>query len=303
MAGTGEWMSQSLLALGFCIVACVAQADKRARVEAAEEAVALRKGWNGRVQDAECTEEEDKRRILEELETSGCTADVNYAIRVLLESGMSTPAIRLAHARTGQVKEAGRVPWSCMVLCVAVNMHFPLDHLMIALFLHLDRCPDSPRSGVDRYNYGDDWCAPPYAVASVWISTVELLQSFAWILMFVFLPMDKRGFAVQVMTKFSIWSLILYVIGMKNTEHINRLWCFALGPLALIAGCAGPGRVAGVPLLGPLFVIFVFSGTGFGLIKKASTTAVMRVIRPLAAGLKGANRLTRGPWSLARLAA
>merc|ERR1712107_20360 len=91
-------MAFATVTLSLVCATPAAAVDRLWRIRAAEEATKLRHGYSGSLRDAQSSDPEDKRRILEELESSGVEQEVNEAVEVLLETGMSTPSLGWQHA-------------------------------------------------------------------------------------------------------------------------------------------------------------------------------------------------------------
>mmetsp|Transcript_79020 Transcript_79020/g.256229 ORF Transcript_79020/g.256229 Transcript_79020/m.256229 type:complete len:678 (-) Transcript_79020:65-2098(-) len=93
--------------LALCVATAVAEVDRLWAQQSVEEAFNLRRDFTGDLRDAKSLVESDRERILCELELSGQEHRVNFAIEVLLTSGMSTPSLQAAAETVGLLEQAG----------------------------------------------------------------------------------------------------------------------------------------------------------------------------------------------------
>jgi len=70
------------------------EADRLWGIEASPQADELRRGFSGKLENANCTVPEDGERIRQEWRQQGCENEVEQAIAGLIDMGLSTPNLR-----------------------------------------------------------------------------------------------------------------------------------------------------------------------------------------------------------------
>jgi len=164
LAPPAAWMVYSLFA-ATSLAACASDLvrDRQLHLETAQ----LRNKFTGSLDDAMSSEPSDRERIMAEIQTSGSWEQVNRAVEVLLLAGVSTPSLRAATERGGDVRGAAR--WSLgHVLAVAlVWVAAPVTHVLL-----------------------DESCGQPWR----FVPCLKVLQGLAWLLLFVTKQPDQRSF-------------------------------------------------------------------------------------------------------------
>eukprot|EP00929_Paragymnodinium_shiwhaense_P072586 TRINITY_DN36843_c0_g1_i3.p1 TRINITY_DN36843_c0_g1~~TRINITY_DN36843_c0_g1_i3.p1 ORF type:complete len:834 (-),score=57.36 TRINITY_DN36843_c0_g1_i3:149-2650(-) len=160
-----------------------------------------------RVADAGCSMQHDADAIRAEIGSE--LAAVDRSVRVLLQSGMSTPSLRRASARNTDVVNAGRARFAFFsVVCSEIPYHSLMQPLVIAIAFICVCC-----FPLDRR-----------------VTLLRTLDKLAWL----------HVFAVMV------------VILSDTTEFtIADVVMSGVVVIAIAAGAAGPGALAGLPVLGP----------------------------------------------------
>ena len=115
-ASNAALVEQWVLLIFFVVFCCLMAVDRVNSLSRAEEALQLQRGFRGSIAHATCSRAEDAARIHAEIGAN--TEAVDYAIRVLLAAGMSTPTLRqVARAGVG-IQEAGHEEISVPVLAL-----------------------------------------------------------------------------------------------------------------------------------------------------------------------------------------
>lgn len=254
-----------LLAIGLCCAAIVAEMDRLRCVDFYRETEQLANGYTGKLRDATASMERDKERIMAEVLGSGMEDNVDSAIQVLLDAGMSTPELRLAVAcGAGRMKQAGYVPWAMVVLALLFWIGVPIGHVSFVVEQHqayrlegdcsCDGCSFSRLAG---------GCIPPLLRPELWISLLGILGAILWLCFFLRQGLDKRGFAAAVLVRCVIWIGFPGFAGTAFggiTAHENFVAHLNLqavvAPTIWMLTAAGPGRVSKIPCVGPRLVKF-----------------------------------------------
>jgi len=212
---------------GMLILSATLEADRLWLAEAILEASELQKGYTGCVKDAQCSQEEDKARILEEITNNGEMDALNRAVAVLLKTGICTPHLCKAADVAGDLGDATVYNLSLAFGCQWVWCCLPF------VILELGDCSSSS-------------CV-------LWLSSVEALL---WVLIFLTMDIDRRAFAANTMSLF-VLGMPLFVADFFTSHYVCRFFtwvaCF-WGPLIVAMSWAGPAIVAKVPMLGPAVV-------------------------------------------------
>lgn len=240
----------SLFGAAICGAVLVGTVEQLQRRQDAREKRQLRYGYSGKVREAECSAPEDKIHILEALR--GRESDVETAIRVLLDNGMSTPSLRAAATRAGKITHAGHVNWSMLLFSWSVLLAPPMVHLSREIEISLEQ-PGGTPCNCERLN-----------PLLVWIHCLEFVQMVAWGCMYWCLRKDMRGFAARVLIRFTFVSALLLNFALGDLLGVvivpgHILYCLGVVPLTFAMTLAGPGRVARVPALGPFVVKVLMS--------------------------------------------
>mmetsp|Transcript_57178 Transcript_57178/g.145177 ORF Transcript_57178/g.145177 Transcript_57178/m.145177 type:complete len:610 (+) Transcript_57178:38-1867(+) len=263
-----------LAGLGLCFGSATLEADRIWWIRTQQESSQLLMGYTGRLRDAKSSKEEDKERIFREVVASGMENDVDSAIQVLLDSGVSTPMLRTAVAHAGRLKQAGYwnlslvvVYWTswvyvnlyCIVNRAEAHWHFTGigqcdDNHVLRVCMDLDDAPTCSR----LINY----CRSPFEVPECSRSLLGLLWAAAWLVSFAACSRDKRGFAAAALVRMIgvggliilFPALVLFQVDFyDNTVGLGVL-NYGIEPVALILSIVGPGRTSTVPLIGRLLV-------------------------------------------------
>lgn len=245
--GTLEYTVASVFGCCACATTLVGCLEWKWRREHDINKLQLLNGYSGKVREAECTVPADKERILGELE--GYENDVENAIRVLLDNGISTPALRKAAKLSGKIAHAGHVNWSMLVLVLSLLLMYPTWNLAHDLELYLtgnfhpcSRCP--------------------IELEPLWLPCVDIVMVMVWVGVFWSSHADKRGFAARVMIRMTLWCTVFvkivpeYWFWTRYIEYRTGYLMYTLGvmPLTFAMTLAGPGRTAHTPLIGPYLV-------------------------------------------------
>mmetsp|Transcript_55254 Transcript_55254/g.140420 ORF Transcript_55254/g.140420 Transcript_55254/m.140420 type:complete len:624 (+) Transcript_55254:51-1922(+) len=274
----GNYTSRSVIdAFGgvcLCIGAATLEVDRLWCIRAQQEASQLLTGYTGRLRDAKSSKDEDKETILRELVTSGKENEVDSAIQVLLDSGVSTPSLRTAVAHAGKLKAAGY--WSLSMVLVSWfgwawaplygiadmaerHWHFvEMGYCRSANLAFVCIDPGQTSMCASLTNY----CRSPLEGPAVPLCLLNLLGGLAWLFSFIALGRDKRGFAAAALIRIvGIGSLpvlcpLLLLFPLEFSSKIVGIGvlAFAFTPVTLILSIMGPGWASRVPLIGPLIV-------------------------------------------------
>ncbi|CAK9093044.1 Protein MAK16-like A [Durusdinium trenchii] len=211
--------------------------DRLNSVSADAAALNLRRGFTGRLSDADCSTEADRRKILEQVKKSGHEKDVEEAVKVLMKMNLSTPELRATAERTGTLTDASH--WSRAILS-ATFIAFPGFRPFILLkYGHL----------VFGIEYGH-W----FQGLLIIISTYEAVVFLA---LFIVLPDDRKAFAARVQ---SLWLVLwpVHALGGSNNRWFHTVSVLVYCPLLLAISIMGPASTAQIPYVGPHFVRLVF---------------------------------------------
>jgi len=275
----------AFVGVGCWIGAGAWEADRIWRARNKKEAIELRHLFTGRLRDAQSSVPEDKARITEELSQSGAEQDVDTAIKVLLDSGASTPTLRTAVARVGKLEQAGYYKLSILIYCWTAWIYVNLKHIAFRIECqwvrdNLGLCQrDGTASGCTAEStsmvciLANTSCADHMKTVEdpiVWVSCFGLLEAMLWLLFFFSLRRDKRGFAASALGKCvgSGFTILLAVELVNNrgalggTDPIcSGLLNLAIAPVVLFISAAGPGLTSQIPFIGPLLVQALMSQT------------------------------------------
>lgn len=202
-------------------------------------------GFTGRVRDATCSVSSDAEQIFRELAENELESEVDFAIKVLINTGISTPELRDATKRAGNLRSAK--VWTIWPVVFA-GYWFVYEPSVI---LHKD--------------------VPP---AEACLSWVKLLGSLAWICLFCgFLDVYRRGFAVNALMLAWLvsffWFVVMWIVEVFiRVSYVSRWNQFMyakpyteglLVPVVLAISVVGPGPLARIPLIGPCLVGWLFA--------------------------------------------
>jgi len=214
---------------------------------------------------------------LGEVAASGLEQDVDSAIQVLLDSGVSTPALRIAVARAGKLEQAGywslsmvAVGWICWVFVILYVFADRAEghwHFMERGYCHPSHkariCTDASSelecARVARH------CMPIFSSPEVFWSLFGLLEAAGWLLLFVTSGQDKRGLAAAALERIlGVGGILLFFPPiffrqMEPYDNIVGMGMFHLGlaPATLIISAMGPGWTSRVPVVGPRIVRYL----------------------------------------------
>lgn len=236
------WMTdvRRLCVLIGCLVFPSAEVGRRQELQAILEKEALLRGYTGNLRDAQSSLPSDKEAILAELHASGLEEEVDHAVEVLIESGMSTPTLRSASALAGSLPEAGY--WNFITLCSC----FLLESADLMVGLH-----DGRGRKEMLVTYG------------------EFLLTCLWLLVFVVISPDKRGFASSAMLRLALTCLFLDIVaqwflpwggGVAHKDFlILRSVTLAVWMATIALALAGPGATARIPWIGVPLVRYIMT--------------------------------------------
>jgi len=196
----------------------------------------LLRGYTGSLRDAQSSKPSDKEAILAELDASGHEEEVDMAVEVLIKSGMSTPTLRAASALAGPLQQAGY--WNYCFVCVVSVV---IGDFLVGL---------QEREG-----------------PALLLTCCLFLLCCLWLLIFVFLRPDRRGFASRVMFRLGFTCMFLEVVGhiifhlgggVSHQDFVPMRSVTIVAWMATITlSLAGPGVVAGLPLIGVPLVRYI----------------------------------------------
>merc|ERR1712224_542100 len=109
-------------------------------------------------------------------------------------------------------------------------------------------------------------CAP-WTQVDLWFSFIGLLEALVWLLVFVKLDRDKRGFAARAISRILllcclplVWlPTLLFYLHDVNAIGQAAVY-FLLEPIVLYLTIAGPGQASHIPVVGPLVVRWLLAG-------------------------------------------
>jgi len=293
---TFELLVDALLGCGLCASAAAAEFDRLNRLQDIEQSKQLRKGYTGTLRDAQASVEADRSAIIGELSTSGVENDVDEAIHVLLEAGMSTPTLRKASSHVGRLQEAGRFSVSMAVLAWTAMMYVPMWHIADMIesrrFVHGQGfCSDGDENlwncenlvfdvdvvGMELVKQWSAWCSsldregnPPGCIApwqtpGLYFACFGALDGLIWLMVMAKTEKDKRSFAARVssrimavLTFLLVWPAFLF-FGIEIDENpMVLVLYFLIYPAIICLMIAGPGRACDLPIIGPLIVRYMF---------------------------------------------
>jgi len=285
----GGFMHKQLLdaafAVSVAVAAACAEADRLWLTHAKRARAQLRSGYTGRLRDAESSVPEDKTRIISELVSSGLEQEVDHAIQVLLDSGISSSVIRAAVSRAGRLDRAGYWNLSLVVACVLLWMYLALLPLADKRDQQLYRfecaalgtgaaCGGPRRGGHVLLDssamttchqlqlYCANFAGRPEAVDTpLWKVILPIPQVALWVLLFSAWRDDRRcfaaaalirvlGLAAAAMAAYHLWKARRF----NHEDPTFYVLNFGVAPVVLVLSIAGPGFVSMVPAVGPLLV-------------------------------------------------
>jgi len=207
-------------------VGCL-KADMLWGAAAFRDAKELRNGYKGNIYKAESNIEEDKKVIIEEIDSDGTAGDVDYSIAVLLSTGVSTASIREVMERVGEIADIRG--WSLFAVVLNVGVVWiisPMSQLVSG----------ACGSSLDTF-------------------LLLLLPStgLAWSVIFTSIPLDSKAFATSTLNLLPVVVAPLALLE-KRCPWIAWMSLAFLSPFLLAMSAAGPARVARVPFGGSLLV-------------------------------------------------
>eukprot|EP00928_Gymnodinium_smaydae_P067494 TRINITY_DN5047_c0_g1_i1.p1 TRINITY_DN5047_c0_g1~~TRINITY_DN5047_c0_g1_i1.p1 ORF type:complete len:731 (-),score=46.04 TRINITY_DN5047_c0_g1_i1:195-2387(-) len=215
------------------------EASRLLSVNAKQQAAKLSVGFTGQVCDAQCSREEDAIHIKSEIREKASDDEVDSAVSVLVEMGMSTSYLRdLQEQVDGTL--GSQTAWS-----VSTLLAFPATFIGLPLLL------------MDVQTL---WFNP-----FLWLCVAE---GFAFIFVFLFLPRDRTKFAVGIAGSIAGLCLVSVFINistmsfkdLQTSSFMATAWSFGIvlpiigGPAALVCSVAGPLRIARIPFVGRIIV-------------------------------------------------
>lgn len=253
-----------------CLYFAVAEVDRVLGVAHSIEKAELAHGFETRtIRDAKCSFSSDEQSIWSEIGEEA--RQVDTALNVVMNAGISTPALRKIAQHGVRVKEAGYINYSGLISSWA-------------FWLHLSQSPWLHDWGIARSNVmyvpnDDYWWWPP----------------MLWVAIWSILPIDYKAFTAKVLMK-SFLALLLVAVpwqvalgfcpghvdtrcapipgqrlptGMVNDCSIARsFWplftfvqqvVFTVLQIVWFLCCMGPGRIASIPFCGSHFVEVVYT--------------------------------------------
>lgn len=214
------------LAVGLTL--CVAEYDRMMISDVLLRSRFLVRGFSGRLMDAKCSVDADRQNIHQELQATG--GEVEHAVNTLIHVNWLSPELQHVAALAGQLGDASY--FSSTWLCCALGCW------LIVPFNHFN----------DRYVATD---------TSKVCSAVTFVHGIVWLLLFIFLPHDRKVFA-SALIKVWIPAVLALLAVQQNWLWYPPLGALVLGPFCLLLSLAGPLRVARIPFLGiPLVQILI----------------------------------------------
>ncbi|CAE7297732.1 unnamed protein product, partial [Symbiodinium sp. KB8] len=227
------------------------EVDRVNGVAKMEEAKHLSSGFLGSIVQATCSKQADAERIFAEIGQK--TADVDYAIHVLLAAGMSSPRLREIARRGVDIRGAGHaeialpfvalVPLTCVALWSLYCCLFYLRHNIVLRFVPIEL-----------------------------IHGITVADRLGLLLLLWRSPRDERCFILKMMSKVVAVYMIICcpIIGVWETHPSKvaqyRVW-FAV-PLTVYTSmlglaCLGMKRLGSLPFCGTaLLQLFLARGRG-----------------------------------------
>eukprot|EP00928_Gymnodinium_smaydae_P061701 TRINITY_DN4572_c0_g2_i1.p1 TRINITY_DN4572_c0_g2~~TRINITY_DN4572_c0_g2_i1.p1 ORF type:complete len:754 (-),score=39.97 TRINITY_DN4572_c0_g2_i1:449-2710(-) len=260
--------------LGLLVVLVIAASFDVGRlraISAKHQAAMLHVGFTGHVCDAQCSREDDAIRIREEIRKKASEAEVDQAVSVLIEMGMSTSYLRDLQAQVGTL--GSQIAWS-----ITTFFAFPTAFICV------------PLSVMDVYAL---WRNP-----FLWVCVVE---GAIWVLVFYLLPEDCKKFAVGIGGCVACACIVCVALNLYFLStfdfpprgFIIDFWAFSIilpciaGPFAVMLAIAGPLRISRVPKGGKL-IVRAMCGRPFILnrfkqaVNKVGITAQMQTVKQVA---------------------
>ena len=242
----------------------VAEADRMWAARALIEADELTRGYTGQLQNAESSNEEDRRAILLEIDSSGCRYAVDEAVDVLIFAGMSSPSLQLAARMGVNVKSTGRCKRSVALIAWGHWFLGPAQDLLEMLE------EDAARE-------------------TFWAALITLLEGGVCLSVVFWQTMDRRTFTSLVVLKvfFLVYMLpdmvyhlidffgivIYFLVGSYppvDLQMLDQIRCMSmftdacvLGPITVLLSAIGPGNLACVPLIGPHLAQYILGSHCF----------------------------------------
>ncbi|CAK8989222.1 Uncharacterized protein SCF082_LOCUS1718 [Durusdinium trenchii] len=173
----------------------VAELDRARSLRLDEEGHQLRKGFEGSIRFASCSQETDMRNIWEEIGNK--VDDVDHAIDVLISAGISSPDLRFAAEQGVDIEEAGHADYAMAVVVLGPLQLISLKNAIQVLLF-------SPEL----------WQEATFA----WLG---LLASLSCSIMILGGSVDQRAFILKVMNKLCTLTFIPFaaVMGAVGNEE------------------------------------------------------------------------------------
>eukprot|EP00928_Gymnodinium_smaydae_P066031 TRINITY_DN4908_c0_g2_i5.p1 TRINITY_DN4908_c0_g2~~TRINITY_DN4908_c0_g2_i5.p1 ORF type:complete len:357 (-),score=48.81 TRINITY_DN4908_c0_g2_i5:216-1286(-) len=214
----------------------LAEVDRIRAIEAKTEADHLKSNYSGSARDADCSSDQDKRNILNEIE--GSLPVVDRRIQALVEAGMSTEALQQAQEAGVNIRCAAFAEYALAVAdFVKLLMKF-------ALFSYLT----NPRF---------------FLISHV----PEVVFFVTW----PFLAKDQKAFALRVLMKLSLIffstkvSMKLLYLGELVDHDAYRFFVrcgkMVVWPCITFFSLVHIGRISRCPIIGPYLAQFLVSRT------------------------------------------
>eukprot|EP00928_Gymnodinium_smaydae_P067717 TRINITY_DN5071_c0_g3_i1.p1 TRINITY_DN5071_c0_g3~~TRINITY_DN5071_c0_g3_i1.p1 ORF type:complete len:702 (-),score=48.15 TRINITY_DN5071_c0_g3_i1:156-2261(-) len=224
------------LALISLALVCSLEVGRLRSISAMQQATMLHRGFTGHVIDAQCSRPDDANRIRKFIQNE--EDQVDAAVSVLIEMGMSTSYLRLLREQVGCL--GSQVAWSSFL-----SLMMPGTFIVLQLTF------------MERTALWSNPC--------LWLSVGE---GVTWVLVFCFLSTDRKKFAVGVAGGVSTACTVSYLINLFILNQgiffrhgfVLDFWSLGIvfpilgGPTALVCSCVGPRYVARLPLVGKLIV-------------------------------------------------
>jgi len=211
------------------------EADRIWDRRASRDAALLRRDWTGRLQDAQASVEEDRARILDEIEAKGQRSKVENTIGVLIAAGMSTHDLRTAHALGVDISRAGRYSIALVYLDFLFMVGKTVGHIIM--------------------NTG---CEGPL----YWASHLRISEGLTLFLVFLLRGPEHRGLVASAGVVFGVvpyllsWFLVIVLMtaGAVKGCHVHCFpdWLTALitGPIGIVISFLGIDGCARLPYVG-----------------------------------------------------
>ncbi|CAJ1345431.1 unnamed protein product [Effrenium voratum] len=224
--GTYPWPPWGSMFYTLCILVacCCVEFDRLRTSDAFHRSRLLRKGYSGKLTDAQCSSSADKEKIYQEILDSGKGKEVEDAVNALLRMNVVTPELLKTLSLAGQLGDVSYARWSLSALG---TFQWAFSPVILTLM-----------SDDEEFSM---------------VHGILLVQVTLWLAMFACFPPERKTFASTTM---SLWLFVIPFIGSMQLADLALLSA-CVGPVFLVVSLAGPGRVAEAPCLGVVLVQFL----------------------------------------------